>query len=49
MKQIADRLGISYSYLMRRQAEIAHNNGYATTLGLLIDYTKETAGSPVTN
>ena len=40
-KEIADGLGISYSYLMRRKAEIAHNNGYATSLGLIIDYARE--------
>ena len=41
MKEIAETLGISYSYMMRRKAEIARNNGYATPLGLLIDYAKE--------
>lgn len=40
MKEIADRLGISYSYLMHRKTEIARNNGYATTQGMLIDYAR---------
>lgn len=40
MKEIADRLGISYSYLMHRKIEIARNNGYATTQGMLIDYAR---------
>ncbi len=41
MKQVADRLDISYGYLMRRKVEIAHNNGYKTFTGFLVDYTKE--------
>ena len=43
MKEIADRLGITYSYMMRRKSQIAHNNGYATTLGMMIDFVKEKA------
>ena len=41
MKEIADSLGISYSYLMRRKVEIAHNNGYQTFIGFLCEYVRE--------
>lgn len=47
MKEIAESLGISYSYMMRRRTEIAHNNGYATVLGLMIDYVKERQSSDI--
>ena len=45
MKEIASSLGISYSYLMRRKTEIAHNNGYYTTIGMLIDYARQRKSS----
>ena len=46
MKEIADALGISYSYLMKRRTAMAHNNGYATPLGLMIDYAKTLKDNP---
>lgn len=41
MKEVADMLGISYSYLMKRRTAMAKNNGYATPMGLIIDYARE--------
>lgn len=41
MKQIADRLGITYNHLMKKREEIAWKNGYATQLGCIIDYAME--------
>ena len=46
MKEIADSLGISYSYLMKRRSAMARNNGYATSLGLMIDYAASVKKNP---
>ena len=43
MKQIADRLGVSYDYLLHKRCEILRKNGYLTFTGFLCDYVRETA------
>lgn len=43
MKEIANSLGVSYGYFMRKREEIAWKNGYATQLGCIIDYAVERA------
>lgn len=43
MKEIADKLGISYNHMMKVKYFIMVKNQYSTPLGLIIDYAKEAA------
>ncbi len=44
MKEVADRLGITYSHMMQTRSNMVRRNGYSTFLGFLCDYLRE--GSP---
>ena len=43
MKEIASRLGITYNHLMKVKYLIMLKNHYATPIGLIVDYAKESA------
>ena len=43
MKEIASRLGITYNHMMKVKYLIMLKNNYATPLGLIVDYARESA------
>lgn len=43
MKELADKLCISYDYLLHKKCEMVQKNGYLTFTGFLCDYVREKA------
>lgn len=46
MKEVADRLGITYDHLMHVRIEIARKNGYCTFIGFMCDYSRMNKPEP---
>ena len=40
MKEISDRLGVTYDHLMHMRNNIARKNGYSTFIGFICDYVR---------
>ena len=52
MKEISDRLGVTYDHFMHTRNNIAKKNGYSTFIGFICDYVRhaeQKASTPAPN